>query len=111
MTPIAGLNEPAEAEAFASGGGVAGPIGQGSRGGVPIVKPDAAGVGSASETVISGAGGDVMVTTSSGRLLGGGRISADTSGTGTGGNVDVTSDSLVISGLTGTRALFARSSR
>ena len=72
MTPIAGLNEPAEAEAFASGGGVAGPIGQGSRGGVPIVKPDAAGAGSASETAISGAGGDVIAVraTSDGAFAG-----------------------------------------
>lgn len=61
MTPIAGLNEPAEAEAFA-GGGVAGPIGQGSRGGVPIVKPNEAGAGGISETATSGpgAGGGVI---------------------------------------------------
>src|SRR5438876_9984592 len=37
MTPIAGLNDPAEAEGLAIPG-VTGPIGQGSRGGVPIVK-------------------------------------------------------------------------
>src|SRR6185312_11710752 len=69
MTPIAGLKEPAEAEAFASGGAVTGPIGQGSRGGVPIVKPDEAGAGGISEIATSGEGG------------GGGVIAApDTSG-------------------------------
>src|SRR5437763_6791941 len=60
MTPIAGLNDPAEAAAFATGG-VTGPIGQGSRGGVPIVNAgDAAGIDAASDTATAGGVGGVI---------------------------------------------------
>src|SRR6266542_3749928 len=63
MTPIAGLKEPAEAVAFATGG-VSAPTDHGSRGGVPIVTPGnrADVAGAASETVTSGADGGSFVT-------------------------------------------------
>ena len=56
-TPIAGLNAPADADGFAIGV-VAGPIGQGSRGGVPIVKVGGAVSATAGGTSVGGVEGE-----------------------------------------------------